>query len=166
MKKTALLLLLFLAPRIFALNGSIGASLFVAPISALVEQVVSGSLVISQVNGSSVVSTYIQDFMPQVWVTNTGSSVTSYAVSKPSFGSSLAGQNPQFGGTLTLPMSWRFHAPSMYPSYGSSVQVGTQTYTLGAQITMSNGTIVYPTTTTITVSPLTLPSSQVTGWHN
>ena len=166
MKKIILLLLLLAVPRAQAQEGSIGASLYVAPIVSVIQQVVSGSLVISQINGSSVVATYIQDFMPQVWVTNTGSSVTSYAVSKPSFGSSLAGQNPTFGGTLTLPMSWRFHSPSIYPSQGSSVQTGTQTYTLGAQITMSNGTIVYPTTTTIRVNPISLPDAQVTGWHD
>lgn len=166
MKKLILLLLLLAVPRGYALNGSIGASLHVAPIVSVIQQVITGSLVMAQVNGSSVVSTYIQDFMPQVWVTGTGSSVTSYAVSKPSFGSSLAGQTNVFGGQLTLPMSWRFHSPSTYPSSGSSVQVGSQTYTLGAQITMSNGQIIYPTTTTIKVNPLTLPDAQVTGWHD
>lgn len=147
--------------------GTITAKIAVSPISATVEQLVGSSLSLSQVNGSSLVATYIREFKPQVWVTNTGSSVVSFAFSPPTMlGSSLPGQTNQFGGSLVLPMSWRFHQPSIYPSYGSSVQVGTQTFTLGGQMSMSDGTIIYPTTTTITVNHLPLPSSQVSGWHN
>lgn len=164
--KTLILFLTCLSFNAYALDGSIGASVFVAPAIATVEQLVGSSLVMQQVNGSSLVALYIREFKPQVWVTNTGSSVTSYAFSGPPLGSSLGGQTNLFGGTLTLPMSWRFHAPSIYPSQGSSVQIGTQTYSVGGQILMSNGQTIYPTKTTITVNPIALPSSEVTGWHN
>lgn len=137
-----------------------------SPTTAVVEQKVGSSLTLSQTGGSSLIATYINDFMPQVWVTGTGSSVTSFAVSKPSFGSSLAGQTNLFGGSLTLPMSWIFHAPSIYPHAGNSVQtLGTQTYSVGAQISLSDGTVIYPTAGTITVNPMFLPSSEMSGWN-
>lgn len=164
--KAIFLLIACLAVSAHGAAGTYSATVSVVPLVATIEQLVGSSLVMNQTNGSSLVASYIREFKPQVWVTGTGSSVTSFAFSGPPLGSSLAGQTNVFGGTLTLPMSWRFHAPSSYPAFGSSVQLGTQTYSVGGQISMSDGTMVYPTPATIKVNPLTLPSSQVTGWHN
>lgn len=162
MNKILLGLCLLASGKLFA---SYASQVNLSPTTAIIEQNVASSLVLSQSGGSSLVATYIRGVMPQVWVTNTGSSVTSFAFSGPSLGNSLQGQTNIFGGSLTLPMSWKFHAPSIYPSYGSSVQVGTQTYSVGLQITLSDGNIIYPTPATVKVNPMTLPSSQVTGWH-
>lgn len=162
MKKLLLLLVAMASVEVFAAYAS---QVNLSPITATIEQNVASSLTLSQTGGSSLVATYIRGVMPQVWRTNTGSSVTSFAFGGPSLGKSLAGQTNIFGGSLTLPMSWKFHAPSIYPSYGSSVQVGTQTYKVGLQVTLSDGSILYPTPATITVNPMTLPTSQVTGWH-
>lgn len=145
--------------------GVITTRIHLNPITAIVEQNVASSLVLTQTLGSSVVATYITSFKPQVWVTSTGSSVTSFAFSGPSMGTSLGGQTDQFGGSLTLPLSWVFHAPSMYPAYGNSLQVGTQTYSVSAQLQMSDGQILYPTAGVIKVGPRPLADSEVSGWH-
>lgn len=163
--KTILLSIACLSGYAYGTAGTIAATVNLSPTTGKVEQRIGSSLVVTQSNGNSLFATYIREFKPQVWVTNTGSSVTSFAFSAPPYGSSLAGQTNIFGGSLTLPMSWIFHAPSMYPSAGS-LAMGTQTYSVGGQMTMSDGSIVYPTAATITVQRLTLPSSQVSGWNN
>jgi len=139
-----------------------------SPTTAIIERIVGSSLVITTAGGSSLVGTSIISVVPQVWMTNDGSSNISYAASPPSLGPGMPVFVPGStlnGGSLTLPMSFVFHAPSIYPSYGSSVQVGTQTYSVSAQVQFNDGTIIYPTKATITVLPMPLPSSQVSGWH-
>lgn len=170
MKNLKLVLLSFfcLSSFLLAANptaGAIGASVFVSPQITTIENLVGGSLFLYQNNGSSLIATYIEEFKPQVWVTSTGSSVTSYACSTPSLGSSLQGQTNLFGGSLTLPMSWRFHTPSYYPAYGAPAQSGASTFSVGGQLTLSNGQVIFPQSTTIVVNPLALPPSQISGPH-
>lgn len=138
-----------------------------SPVSAIVEQKVGASLVVTTTGGSSLTGASIVSVKPQVWVTNTGSSTTSFAFGQPFLQrNAFVYGNTLWGGSLTIqPMSFIFHAPSIYPAYGSSIQVGTQTYSVSAQVQMSDGTIFYPTAGTITVGPRPLPSSQVSGWH-
>lgn len=136
---------------------------------AIIEQRVGSSLVLGNSGGSSLVGASVISIKPEVWVTNTGSSNVSYAFSPPSLGPGIRlvvpGQTARFGGSLTLPMSWVFHAPSIYPAYGNSLQVGTQTYSINVTVLMNDGSYIYPTKATLTVAPKSLPQSQVSGWH-
>ena len=146
-----------------------------SPVSAIIEQKVGSSLEIFTTGGSSLAGASLISVSPQVWVTNTGSSTTSYAASPPSVGPGMRvyisgnsgqwGSGSSIGGSLTLPMSFVFHAPSIWPAYGNSLQVGTQTYSVGAIVQFSDGTTFYPTAGTVKVLPLPLPDSQVSGWH-
>lgn len=136
---------------------------------SLVEALVGSSLVLGNNSGSSLTGASIIAVIPQVWMTNTGSSNVSYAFSPPSLGPGMSvfvpGQTDKFGGSLTVPMSWVFHAPSIYPAYGNSLQVGTQTYSVSVSVLMNDGTYISPTKATLTVVPRPLPGSQVSGWH-
>lgn len=146
-----------------------GASVFSQPISSYIERRVGASIVIANVGGSSLVGASIISVRPEVWMTNSGSSAVSFAAERVAMGPGMnvfvPGQTNLFGGCLTIPWGLTFHAPSIYPAYGSSVQVGTQTYSVSASILMSDGTYIYPTKQTITILPLPLPDAQVTGWH-
>lgn len=136
---------------------------------AIIEQRVGSSLQLFNSGGSSLNGASIISVKPEVWMTGSGSSNVSYAFSPPSLGPGMSvylpGQTNLFGGSLTLPMSWVFHAPSIYPAYGNSLQVGTQTYSVSATVLMSDGSYIYPTKSTLTVAPKSLPQSQVSGWH-
>lgn len=167
MKKIFLSFLL--AAQAFGAVNSYSSRVNLAPVTAIIERIVGSSLVITNSGGSSLRGASVVSVVPQVWVTNTGSSTVSFAASPPSLigGGSIfvAGQTNLFGGSLTLPQQILFHAPSIYPQYGSSIQVGTQTYSVSAVVQLSDGTILYPTAATITVLPMPLPASQVSGWH-
>lgn len=146
------------------------STLTVAPTSSIIERRVGASITINSSGGSSLVGASVLSVMPRVWITQTGSSVTSFAFGGPQLGpgGNVFIPNMVIGsaGSLVLqPMSFVFHAPSMYPAYGNSLQKGTQTYSVSAQVLLSNGTTLYPTESTITVDPITLPTSQVSGWH-
>jgi hypothetical protein len=105
-----------------------------------------------------------------VWVTNTGSSTTSFAFGSPYLGPGAnrytPGQTNLFGSSLTMqPIDFIFHAPSIYPAYGNSLQVGSQTYSVRADVLLDNGTTLYSSASTIKVLPIALPDSQQSGWH-
>ena len=145
--------------------GAYQAILNLAPTTTTVEKVVGASLVISQNNGTQ--GSSVIGVTPQVWSTVSGASVYSFAMSAPPVGPGqtvfVASGSQAAGTSLVMPLSFVFHSPSIYPYYGSSVQVGNQTITVSAIVNMLDGTTVYPTGTVITVNPLPIPGTQQSG---
>lgn len=167
------LLLFLLLPNIcHAAAVSYSATVNLAPQTATIEQRVGSSIQISATGGSSVNGASVVAVVPRVWVTNTGSSTTSFAAETVCTQSwcpnvYVPGQTNLFGGSLTIPWGFKFHASSRYPQYGNSLQIGTQTYSVGADISMSDGNVIYARSgvNTVLVNPIALPDSQVSGWH-
>lgn len=147
-----------------------GSSLNRAPATVYVQQKMGASLAVWNYRYDAGGSLTVLDIIPQTWVTVGGSSAVPVSWDKPALG---PGQPTVIspGSSIVYRYSATFHAPSISPAYAgyyaagaSLTPAGTQTYSIGALVRTNNGEVNSPSSTTVTVLPLPLPTSQLSNY--
>ena len=183
MKKIFLCLFSFISLKIYALGLGASLTLAAGPSGSvyLVEQMRSGSLIVTNYSGSSIAITNI---VPYSFVTGNGESLVSWAPptfdlhtangaivspwSTTGFGGQISG-NPTIGASaIYFPFPAVFHIPSLRPAYSgnSLIAAGTQTFVMGASVYGADGSQV-SSELKVEVDPIPLPGAEVsgvTGW--
>lgn len=127
------------------------ATISLLPTTVLINQPVNATITVSNSGGSAVTVTSIQlnsEF--------TGGSIQANGVAfgVPNLGPAAATSVAASGSTV-FPVSLVFFAPSTGP-----IGAGTGTFSVGAVIQSSDGSVFSPTAATVTVNPIALPASE------